>query len=130
MQQQSNIEQLPLIDKQVLNKLRAIMEDEFDEVISIYLEDSLSLMSDIHDAFIHDPESITRPIHTLKSSSHSVGAKQLAAVAQQMETLVKKHEKPAASAMLDQLQEIYTESHNALVQIQQENKTDNRIAQD
>lgn len=113
----SNVEQFPVIDQNVLDELLSIMEDEYIDILHIYLEDSLSLMNDIHSGFNNCHEQILLSVHTLKSSSKNVGARRLAAVAQKMEILVKEKNYEAAALMLDELQDTFAEAHGTISEI-------------
>jgi PAS domain S-box-containing protein len=100
-----------LLDANVLNELRDIMEDEFTEVLQLYLDESVSLMSDIHAGFSEEPDKLLRALHTLKSSSRNVGAMRLGDIAANMEALVKAEDVGSAKVHLDDLQEVFTETH-------------------
>ncbi|MEQ8288877.1 MAG: Hpt domain-containing protein [Gammaproteobacteria bacterium] len=119
----SNVEQFPVIDQNVLDELLSIMEDEYIDILHIYLEDSLSLMNDIHSGFNNYHEQILLPVHTLKSSSKNVGARRLAAVAQKMEILVKEKNYEAAALMLDELQDTFAEAHGTISEIVKKGST-------
>ena len=110
--QTSDISQL--IDKDTLEELQAIMEDEYIEVLQIYLDESLSIMTDIHAGFKEGSDSLLRLVHTLKSSSNNVGAKKLGEIAEKMETLIKGDDIDSAKTHLDELQEMFTQSHAEL----------------
>jgi len=101
----------PLIDKTVLDDLQSIMEDEYTEVLQIYLEESISLMSDIHTAFDEESDNLIRAVHTLKSSSKNVGAVQLGDIAAKMEALLNDNNVVSARTYLDELQDVFTQSH-------------------
>lgn len=57
----------PLIDTAILDELESIMEEEFADVLQVFLEESVSLMSEIHTAFSEESDNLTRAVHTLKS---------------------------------------------------------------
>ncbi|MEO1926283.1 MAG: Hpt domain-containing protein [Gammaproteobacteria bacterium] len=65
----------PLVDEAALDELRSIMEEEFVDVLQVFLEESVNLMSEIHTGFEEESENLTRAVHTLKSCSKNVGAK-------------------------------------------------------
>lgn len=79
----------PILDPAVLAELaesvggdRAFVVD----LVETYLADGTTQLSDIEGAFAtNDAVAIVRPAHTLKSSSATVGAMQLAAVARGVE---------------------------------------------
>ena len=100
-----------LIDKTVLDNLKSIMEDEYTEVLQIYLEESINLMSDIHAYFEEESEDLIRAVHTLKSSSKNVGAVLLGDIAARMEALLNDNNVVSARTYLDELQDVFTKSH-------------------
>ena len=89
MSNDSNEDQALLVDESVLGELQEIMEDEYVEILQLYLDESLKLMSDIHAGFSNEPENLLRAVHTLKSSSNNVGAKRLAEISKKMEDFVR-----------------------------------------
>ena len=89
-----------LIDESVLNELRKIMEDKFTEVLHLYLEESVGLMSDAHAGFYEESDKLLLAVCTLKSSSNNVGAKRLGEI--------------AARTHLGDLQDVFTETHGQI----------------
>ena len=113
----NNVELFPIIDYKVLEELRSIMDDEFLDVLQVYLDESLSLMNDIHTAFDENREQILPAVSALKSGSMDVGARRLAALAQRLEALVNKQDYAAAALMLGQLHDTFAEAHGELNEI-------------
>jgi PAS domain S-box-containing protein len=109
-----NKSQETILDDNVLADLRDIMEDEFMEVLQLFLDESVSLMSDIHAGFSEEPDKLSRSVHTIKSSSRNVGAMRLGQVAEKMEALIKAENIDAAKEYLDEFQEIYIETHSQI----------------
>lgn len=62
---------------------------EFIDVLHIYVEDSLSLMNDIHSGLNNGHEQILLFVHSLKSIVNNAGARRLVAVAQKQEMPIK-----------------------------------------
>lgn len=110
-----------VLDEAVMSSLKEIMEDEFVDVLRLYLDESVSLMSDIHVGFSEEPGELLRAIHTLKGSSLNVGAMRLAEIAANMEALVKSGDIDAAKVYLDDLQDSFTETHSMMNQYVQSN---------
>ncbi len=110
-----------ILDETVLSTLKEIMEDEFVEVLRLYLDESVSLMSDIHAGFSQEPDELLRAVHTLKSSSLNVGAIRLGDITANMEALLKSGDINAAKMYLDDLQDSFTETHSMLSQYAQSN---------
>ena len=75
-----------LLNSETFLQLKNIMEDAFESLAVSYLDDSMNLIQDIHDAIVNsDVEVFTRAAHTLKSSSLNMGAEQLGALAEYLE---------------------------------------------
>jgi len=110
-----------ILDETVLSTLKEIMEDEFVEVLKLYMDESVSLMSDIHAGFSQEPDELLRAVHTLKSSSLNVGAMHLGDIAANMEALVKTDDIEAAKMYLDDLQDSFTKTHSMMNQYTQIN---------
>lgn len=112
MSNENDSGQSSVLDASVLEELRAIMEDEFAEILQIYLDESVSLMSDIHNGFNEESDSLLRAVHTLKSSSNNVGGTVLGEVAARMEALVKDNDIETAKTHLNELQDVFTKTHS------------------
>ena len=100
-----------LLDESVLKDLKLIMEDEFTEVLQVFLDESIGLMSEIHQAFEEDPENVARKVHTLKSCSNNVGATCLGEVAENIRQHLIDGNVDVAREKLGELQDVFTESH-------------------
>ncbi|MCZ6803590.1 MAG: Hpt domain-containing protein [Proteobacteria bacterium] len=111
MKNESNEDVPPLIDKSVLDELRSIMEDEYTEVLQIYPEESINLMTEIHSGFAEDSENLLRFVHTLKSSSKNVGVMRLGFIAEKMEVLIRDNNVESARTCPDELQDVFAQSH-------------------
>jgi histidine phosphotransfer protein HptB len=107
-----NIENISsLIDESVLDELKSIMDDEFVDVLQVFLEESVNLMSEIHTAFEEDSENLKRAIHTFKSCSRNVGAVRLGDITEVMKGHIDNDDIASAKNMLDELQDVFTQSH-------------------
>jgi HPt (histidine-containing phosphotransfer) domain-containing protein len=120
MTKESNDDILPLVDAAVLDELRSIMEDEFTEVLQIFLDESVTLMSEIHTAFEEESENLTRAAHTLKSCSKNVGAMRLGSIAETIEKYLIDNDFASAKNKLDELQDVFTQSHTQVKKCMQD----------
>lgn len=111
----------PVIDISALDELRLIMEDEFTDVLQMYLDESITLMTEIHTGFDDETDSLLLGVQALKSSSYNVGAKRLGFIAEKMEVLIKTKEIESARSYLDELQEVYAQSHSLIKKLLQKN---------
>jgi two-component system, sensor histidine kinase and response regulator len=79
----------PVLDESVLDELLESTGDDrafVEELVSTYLADAATQVADIRTAVeSDDAAALVRPAHTLKSSSATVGAARLAAVARELE---------------------------------------------
>ncbi|MCW8931524.1 MAG: Hpt domain-containing protein [Gammaproteobacteria bacterium] len=67
-----------LIDLDTLNELKEIMEDDFDELISVFISDSQTQIKSLQEAInSSNSEDIRRIAHTLKGSSANLGINDL-----------------------------------------------------
>ena len=109
-----------LIDETVLDELKSIMDDEFADVLQVFLEESVSLMSDIHAAFDEESGDLTRSVHTLKSCSKNVGAVRLGNIAETMKEYLVNADIAAAKSMLEELQDVFAQSHTQIKKYMQD----------
>ena len=116
---ESNESVPPLIDTNALNELQSIMEEEFAEVLQVFLDESVTLMSEIHAGFEEQADNLTRSVHTLKSCSKNVGAMRLGSIAEKMETHLLKEDVAASKAYLEDLQEVFAQSHALIKEFMQ-----------
>ncbi len=74
------------LDTSLLNSLKIMMEDDFPELISAFMQSSQSIIDDMKVANKQDDkQALYRLAHSLKSASANLGAKQLSSLAEQME---------------------------------------------
>ncbi len=77
-----------VIDRAVLEGLRATLRDEMQEVIDIYLENSVQLLDSMHKAVAEsDAHGLERAAHPLKSGSATFGALHLAELCRELEAM-------------------------------------------
>ena len=98
----------PLLNRETLEQLRMIMEEEFDLLINSYLEDSPKLVEDtINAAKNMDIKVFTRASHTLKSSSQNLGADRLGELASQLEKNGREKNLSKVRPLLKKLESIF-----------------------
>ncbi len=81
---------LPVIDPQAIENLRALNPDDGDEflreIIAIYLEDTPQRMTELEQSLASsDVPKFIRAAHSIKGSSSNVGATSVRAIAEQLE---------------------------------------------
>ncbi|MFT4789438.1 MAG: two-component system sensor histidine kinase/response regulator, partial [Paraglaciecola sp.] len=82
-------------------------------IVDSYLQETPPYMQAIVDAG-HNTAQLYKAAHALKSSSYNVGAKRLALLCNEIETLGRSGHHSAASSMVDELQQIYQTTNNTL----------------
>ena len=81
-------DQNPAVDQETIESLRELMEDEFDDLVNEFLEDTTKLLANLQQAVqTGDPVALRRDAHALKSSSANMGAMTLSGFARDMERL-------------------------------------------
>lgn len=113
-------EQHPLVDQQVLASLKELMEEEFPALVNSYIEDAPKLLADILSSSKEaEREVLVRAAHTLKSSSSNLGAKQLATIAEAIETQGQAGKLGAAAALIPSLKTALDETMETLANFTQ-----------
>lgn len=79
-----------ILNMGAVKEARETLEDEYSEMLEIYIGNSLDYIGDISEALDKgDIESVIRPAHTLKSTSRQMGAIQLSEKAREVEYIAK-----------------------------------------
>ncbi len=107
-----------VLDRNVLEELYEIMDDDFISVLQSYVENAPQLMNAIETAVIHQqPEALVTPAHSLKSSSANVGAMELSGLARELEFKGRQGDAENLTTLYQNLFEIYARSTEALRRI-------------
>jgi len=106
-----------VIDRETLDGLVASTDMAFvKELIDAYLEDSPELISALQESLAAGKGvEFTRAAHTLKSSSASVGAAGLSALAKELELMAKESNLGGAGPKVEQLAGLYQRTQAALM---------------
>ncbi len=76
----------PVFDATILDELRAVLGDETDQIVRVFLEDAPRLVARLESAAVTpDYDELREAAHTLKSSSANVGALALSDQAKRIE---------------------------------------------
>lgn len=108
-----------ILDEDVLDELRSSVEGDRSfvvELIEAYVADGATHVAEVETAVADgDAGSLVRPAHTLKSSSATVGAQRLAALARDLEVAGRSGNLEASIAeRMPQLREAWEEATAAL----------------
>ena len=105
------------LDQEIILSLKEIMGDEFTDLIETYIRDSQQRLDECVAAMEkQDMEGLQFAAHALKGSSANLGATGLANLCLQVETATKKGDLTSATAPLNQIQSLYPEVVQALLQ--------------
>ncbi len=102
-----------VIDFTQLERLKADLEEDFAEVYEVIFH-SISEILDELSNHPHEPETLTRLFHSLKSPARSLGATRLANQAEQFEKQADKREVKNVDGALEQLHRLYAEVKHEL----------------
>ncbi len=96
----------PAIEKEVFNYLReALGEEDFAEVISVYLEDTANTINEMPRACASaDGKTLERQAHSTKSASANVGAMILSGMAKELEAQLRAGELAGAQERIVAIQ--------------------------
>jgi signal transduction histidine kinase/CheY-like chemotaxis protein len=106
----------PALNKEALATLRELFGDDIQGVIATFLEDMPSYLEQIHGAIDGlDFDRIQNAAHALKSSSASVGALNVSAIAERLENWSRTQGEPAhALVLLSSLREACADAEHEL----------------
>lgn len=109
---------LSLMDEQVIDELREIMEDEFVSLVQGFLETAPGQIGDIGSALAAgDRERMILPAHSLKSGSANLGAIRLSECARQLEQAARSGETETLQDLVDQLEGAWQQTRQALERV-------------
>lgn len=107
------------LDPQVLDELRTEMGDAdyMRDLIDTYLDETPALVAKIRDAAArHDAGSLAKVAHTLKSTSATFGATDLARLLADIETLCRANQEREAVERVPEVDVMYEQVRRALQQ--------------
>ncbi|MCP4043925.1 MAG: Hpt domain-containing protein [Gammaproteobacteria bacterium] len=106
----------PAIEQDLLNNLHeALGEEDFAEVISVYLESTAEIINEMPQAYeFADSKTLERLAHSCKSASANVGAMTLSGMAKELEAQLRKGELAGAQVRIDALQEEFERARREL----------------
>jgi histidine phosphotransfer protein HptB len=104
-----------LIKAQELEQLKEIMEDEYDMLISMFVDDSGKLISDMQTAYdASDSDALRIAAHTLKGSASNVCIADLTDICKQIEDKAKDNDLQGIDTLLEKLKLVYPQTCEAL----------------
>jgi len=110
-----------LLDREVIDELREIMEDEFAPLVRSFLLTAPEQMEDIRSALIDgDCERMILPAHSLKSGSANLGASRLSEYARQLEQAARSGRKEDLANGVGLLESAWQQTRQALERLNEE----------
>lgn len=78
------------LDMEALESARKIVQDKFPQMVEYYLEDTQTCIKQAREALEKkDAQQVMISAHTVKSSSHQLGAMEMSRIAKDMEELTR-----------------------------------------
>lgn len=103
------------IDISILNELKEIMEDDFDELISIFISDGKTQIEDMKKAIdSSNIDEVKRIAHTLKGSSVNIGVLDLSESCKALEYKAAENSLEGANELLKKIIEEFNETKKFL----------------
>ncbi len=104
------------VNLETLEMLKEAMEDEFAELVEVFLESSAELLDEMDTAYAGgDLETFIRNVHSLKSSSGNLGCETLSAMAAEIESSSKGSQQlPADGDTVNQLRSAFDAAKQVL----------------
>ena len=107
------------LDEAALSSLAAVLEEDFAEVISLYLQKTPELIKDIAKAYeAHNLIKAAEAAHTIKGSSSNLGLNRMVLLGSRLEDLLREEEPEPSiyDALYNQVAEEYTLVQKCLLQ--------------
>lgn len=103
------------LDREILQTLQEVLDDEFPLLISTFLTDSEERIHGMQKALAaQDSEALRRATHSFKGSCHNLGAVHLADLCQEIETRAKQDELNGLEQQLVEIQQEFAQLKNIL----------------
>ena len=100
---------LPLLDSIKITELQGILQDNFKELVNVFIEDSKNNICEIK-IFLktNNIESLMKNAHSLKGASANMGASQLSCIALHIEEACKNNDLHLVHIHLHQMEKNHT----------------------
>ena len=96
------------IDLDTLNELKEIMEDEFTELVTVFITDGIKQIDDLRQAIAaSEADNIRRIAHTLKGSSSNLGINGLSELSKTLEFKAADNQLNGADELLQKIIDEY-----------------------
>ena len=104
-----------LLDYDVLNELKDVLEDEFSSLIADYISQASVYLDQLDDA-VHEsqPGRALEIAHSLKGSSLNTGAIELASLLKKLEDAIRSPSESNSQDILSEIQQVFVKTVEAL----------------
>jgi len=93
-------------DVESMEMLKEVMEDEFSDLLTVYIDDSMTRLPDIRQALQDKNAQTLRELaHSLKGASANITATALAALCYEMETAAKDEKLDGLESLLSRIEQ-------------------------
>jgi len=104
-----------VLDQDVLQELKEIMQDDYLDLLKTYLRNAPDLVEQARKAIdAGDVDALLNPVHSLKSSSANVGAMAVSVLARDGERLAREGDIEGAARILAQIEAAFANAQRAL----------------
>jgi len=103
------------LDYAAINELKESLQDDFYEIVQIYIKSSNSILEQMEQACNSaDHQEVQRLAHSIKSSSANLGVIKLSSLAADLENQILKNDFSNIKEKIDELQKLFTLSEPTL----------------
>ncbi|MDS4025819.1 MAG: Hpt domain-containing protein [Candidatus Contendobacter sp.] len=111
----ADLNALPLLDDEVITELRDIMEEDFAELLGVFLSDLPVQIARLQDAAVQgNADELYQIAHKLKSSCGSIGATRLTELVRRLEQIGRLKTLDVTTTLLRQVEMVTSETIAAL----------------
>jgi len=102
-------------DTESLEMLREVMEDEFSDLIQVYIQDSIARMPAIHQACQQkDAQTLRELAHSFKGASSNISAAPLAKLCYELEMAGRENQLDNADSLIVAIEQEYAQVERLL----------------
>ena len=96
------------LDYEIINDLKELLEDDFNDIIDIYINSTTDILKEMHLAnSTNNYSTIQRLAHSLKSSSENVGAIQISTLSKEIEQQILRNDFTNIQSKTDELNRLF-----------------------
>jgi HPt (histidine-containing phosphotransfer) domain-containing protein len=105
--------------KETIEQLKELLGDDFSVLVTAFEQDNRKILEDVEQLIEQDDaKQVSRQIHSLKGASSNLGALELAALCQQLETQAKAGDLSHAKQQLDKIRKEFEVAVNLLHELE------------